>query len=111
MKFTLSWLRDHLETDAQVDAIAEALTDLGLEVEGIENPAAALGAFRICRVIEAVQHPNADRLRVCRVATYPAGRARRWKRCRWSAARPMRAPGWWASSPPRARMCRAPAST
>jgi phenylalanyl-tRNA synthetase beta chain len=73
MKFTLSWLRDHLETDAQVDAIAEALTDLGLEVEGIENPAAALGAFRICRVIEAVQHPNADRLRVCRVATYPGG--------------------------------------
>jgi phenylalanyl-tRNA synthetase beta chain len=73
MKFTLSWLHDHLETEASVDALAEALTDLGLEVEGIENPAAQLGAFRICRVIEAVQHPNADRLRVCRVATYPAG--------------------------------------
>ncbi len=73
MKFTLSWLRDHLETEAPVDAIAEALTDLGLEVEGVENPAEALGAFRICRVIEAVQHPNADRLRLCRVATYPDG--------------------------------------
>jgi phenylalanyl-tRNA synthetase beta chain len=73
MKFTLSWLHDHLETEASVDVLAEALTDLGLEVEGIENPAAQLGAFRICRVIEAVQHPNADRLRVCRVATYPGG--------------------------------------
>jgi phenylalanyl-tRNA synthetase beta chain len=73
MKFTLSWLKDHLETDATVDALAEALTDLGLEVEGIEDPTAQLGAFRICRVIEAVQHPNADRLRVCRVETFPDG--------------------------------------
>ncbi|RMH43092.1 MAG: phenylalanine--tRNA ligase subunit beta [Alphaproteobacteria bacterium] len=67
MKFTLSWLRDHLDTKATVDEIAEALTDIGLEVEGVENPEETLGAFRICRVIEAVQHPNADRLRVCRV--------------------------------------------
>jgi phenylalanyl-tRNA synthetase beta chain len=73
MKFTLSWLKDHLDTEATVDAIAEALTDLGLEVEGIEDPTAQLGAFRICRVIEAVQHPNADRLRVCRVETWPDG--------------------------------------
>ncbi|MDX5351070.1 MAG: phenylalanine--tRNA ligase subunit beta, partial [Paracoccaceae bacterium] len=73
MKFTLSWLKDHLTTEATVDAIAEALTDLGLEVEGIEDPSAALGPFRICRVIEAVQHPNADRLRVCRVETFPEG--------------------------------------
>ncbi len=73
MKFTLSWLKDHLETEATVDALSEALTDLGLEVEGIEDPTAQLGAFRICRVIEAVQHPNADRLRVCRVETYPDG--------------------------------------
>ena len=73
MKFTLSWLKDHLETTATVDALSEALTDLGLEVEGIEDPTAALGAFRICRVIEAVQHPNADRLRVCRVETWPDG--------------------------------------
>jgi phenylalanyl-tRNA synthetase beta chain len=72
MKFTLAWLKDHLETTATVDAIAEALTDLGHEVEGVEDPA-QLGAFRICRVIEAVQHPNADRLRVCRVETWPQG--------------------------------------
>ncbi len=73
MKFTLSWLKEHLETEASVDEIAEALTDLGLEVEGVENPAEALGAFRIARVIEAKQHPNADRLRLCRVETWPAG--------------------------------------
>lgn len=73
MKFTLSWLKDHLETEAPLDAIVEALTDLGLEVEGVQDPAATLGAFRICRVIEAVQHPNADRLRLCRVATWPDG--------------------------------------
>ncbi|CAN1561550.1 PheT Phenylalanyl-tRNA synthetase beta subunit [Paracoccaceae bacterium] len=73
MKFTLSWLKDHLDTTATIDALSEALTDLGLEVEGIEDPTAALGAFRICRVIEAVQHPNADRLRVCRVETFPDG--------------------------------------
>ncbi|WP_028031504.1 phenylalanine--tRNA ligase subunit beta [Gemmobacter nectariphilus] len=73
MKFTLSWLKDHLDTDAPLDAILEALTDLGLEVEEVEDPAAKLGAFRICKVIEAVQHPNADRLRVCRVATWPGG--------------------------------------
>jgi phenylalanyl-tRNA synthetase beta chain len=73
MKFTLSWLKDHLDTEASVDALAEALTDLGLEVEGVEDPTAQLGPFRICRVIEAVQHPNADRLRVCRVETWPDG--------------------------------------
>ncbi len=73
MKFTLSWLRDHLETEATVDEIAEALTDLGLEVEEVVNPADALGAFRTARVIEAKQHPNADRLRVCRVETWPEG--------------------------------------
>ncbi|MFN5998891.1 MAG: phenylalanine--tRNA ligase subunit beta, partial [Paracoccaceae bacterium] len=73
MKFTLSWLKDHLDTTATVDALAEALTDLGLEVEGIDDPTAQLGVFRICRVIEAVQHPNADRLRVCRVETFPDG--------------------------------------
>ena len=73
MKFTLSWLKTHLDTEATLDEITYALTDLGLEVEGVENPADALGAFRLCRVIEAVQHPNADRLRLCRVETYPDG--------------------------------------
>ncbi|MHA1127564.1 MAG: phenylalanine--tRNA ligase subunit beta [Alphaproteobacteria bacterium] len=73
MKFTLSWLKTHLETEATLDEITYALTDLGLEVEGVENPADSLGDFRLCRVIEAVQHPNADRLRLCRVETYPDG--------------------------------------
>ncbi|PWE32442.1 phenylalanine--tRNA ligase subunit beta [Maritimibacter sp. 55A14] len=73
MKFTLSWLRQHLETEASLDDILYALTDLGLEVEGVDDPARTLGAFRIARVIEAVQHPNADRLRLCRVETWPEG--------------------------------------
>ena len=73
MKFTLSWLRDHLETTASLDEITYALTDLGLEVESVENPADTLGAFRICRVIEAKQHPDADRLRLCRVEAWPDG--------------------------------------
>jgi len=73
MKFTLNWLKDHLETDAPLEDILEALTDLGLEVEGVEDPADKLGAFRICRVIEAKQHPDADRLRLCRVETWPNG--------------------------------------
>lgn len=67
MKFTLSWLRDHLETEAPLEAILEALTDLGLEVEEVNDPAARLGAFRIARIREAVPHPDADRLRLCKV--------------------------------------------
>ena len=69
MKFTLSWLKDHLDTTASVDEIAEALTDLGLEVEGIENPAARLAGFTLAHVKSAQQHPDADRLRVCVVET------------------------------------------
>jgi phenylalanyl-tRNA synthetase beta chain len=67
MKFTLSWLREHLETEASLDAIATTLSAIGIEVEGIHDPAAALAEFRIAHVIEAVQHPNADRLRALRV--------------------------------------------
>jgi len=73
MKFTLSWLKDHLDTQASLDEIVEALTDLGLEVEGVDDPAKALGGFTICRVIEAKPHPNADRLRLCRVEARPQG--------------------------------------
>ncbi len=69
MKFTLSWLRRHLDTDASVETIAEALTDLGLEVEGVEDRTEALRPFVIGRVLGAEQHPDADRLRVCRVET------------------------------------------
>ena len=69
MKFTLSWLKDHLETEATVEEIAAALTDLGLEVEEIIDPAARLADFTIGRVVKAEQHPDADRLRVCQVLT------------------------------------------
>lgn len=69
MKFTLSWLREHLETEASVAEIAEALTDLGLEVESVVDPAERLRAFTIGKVLKAEPHPDADRLRVCQVAT------------------------------------------
>ena len=67
MKFTVSWLKDHLETRVPLEEILTALTDLGLEVEGVEDPAKSLGGFTVCRVIEAMAHPNADKLRLCRV--------------------------------------------
>jgi phenylalanyl-tRNA synthetase beta chain len=69
MKFTLSWLKEHLDTDASVAAIADKLTMIGLEVESLADKAALLAPFTIARVIEAKQHPNADRLRVCIVDT------------------------------------------
>ena len=69
MKFTLSWLKDHLDTKSSLDEIAEKLSAIGLEVESIEDPAAKLGAFTIARVLEAKPHPNADRLKVVQVET------------------------------------------
>ena len=69
MKFTLSWLRDHLETDASLAQIDQALTALGLEVEGIEDPASALSGFIVGHILEANRHPDADRLQVCKVDT------------------------------------------
>ena len=69
MKFTLSWLKKHLETTATVDEISDALTDLGLEVEGIENPSDKLKDFTLGYVTHAEKHPDADKLRVCKVDT------------------------------------------
>ncbi len=69
MKFTLSWLKDHLETTATLDEITYALTDLGLEVEGVEDRGAALRGFTLGYVESAEKHPDADRLRVCQVQT------------------------------------------
>ena len=65
MKFTLKWLKEHLETDASLDELAERLTMLGLEVEEISDAAAGLKGFRTAKVVSAEQHPDADRLRVC----------------------------------------------
>jgi phenylalanyl-tRNA synthetase beta chain len=67
MKFTLSWLKEHLDTDEPVEKLADKLTMIGLEVEYIEDKAKALALFTIAKVISAEQHPNADRLRVCMV--------------------------------------------
>jgi phenylalanyl-tRNA synthetase beta chain len=69
MKFTLSWLKDPLDTTSSLDDILTALTDLGLEVEEVVNPAAKLAPFTIARVLHAEKHPDADKLRVCRVLT------------------------------------------
>src|ERR687894_290831 len=69
MKFTLSWLREHLETTASIAQVADAMTMAGLEVEEVIDPASKLSAFSVARIVEAVQHPNADRLRVCQVDT------------------------------------------
>jgi phenylalanyl-tRNA synthetase beta chain len=69
MKFTLSWLREHLDTDAPLDAIVDKLTMIGLEVESVQDQAKLLAPFTIAYVVEAKQHPNADRLRVCLVDT------------------------------------------
>ena len=69
MKFTLAWLKDHLDTSATVDEISAKLTATGLEVENIENPGAGLDAFIVAHIAEAKQHPNADRLRLCSVET------------------------------------------
>ncbi|MEX5513711.1 phenylalanine--tRNA ligase subunit beta [Pseudophaeobacter sp. 1A09344] len=69
MKFTLSWLKDHLDTDASVAEITEALTDLGLEVEEVSNPADRLKDFTLGYVKHAEKHPDADKLRVCKVDT------------------------------------------
>ncbi|MDP4758096.1 MAG: phenylalanine--tRNA ligase subunit beta [Sphingorhabdus sp.] len=67
MKFSLSWLKEHLDTDADIHAVADCLNRIGLEVEGIENPADALSAFRIAKVLSAAPHPQADKLQVLSV--------------------------------------------
>lgn len=69
MKFTLSWLKDHLETTATVPEIVAAMTMAGLEVEHVADPATKLKPFTVCKIVEAARHPNADRLQVCQVDT------------------------------------------
>ena len=68
MKFTLNWLKDHLETDATAEQIADKLTSIGLEVEGITDAGAALKDFIVGEVLTAEKHPNADKLRLCTVS-------------------------------------------
>src|SRR3990172_675595 len=67
MKLTLSWLKDHIKRKATVEEISTKLSAIGLEVEGVDNPGAKLGAFRVARIVEAKKHPNADKLQVVMV--------------------------------------------
>ena len=67
MKFTLSWLKDHLQTDASVQEIADTLTRIGLEVEEVSNPAEKLSPFLVAEVLSAVRHPQADKLQVLEI--------------------------------------------
>ncbi len=67
MKFTLGWLREHLDTDATLDQVVEALTRVGLEVEGVHNPGDTLAPFRVARILSAERHPQADKLQVLSV--------------------------------------------
>src|SRR5205823_14868469 len=69
MKFTLTWLKEHLDTEAPLAAVVDKLTMIGLEVESVADRGKMLAPFTIARVISAEQHPNADRLRVCMVDT------------------------------------------
>src|ERR1700753_4015897 len=68
MKFTLSWLKEHLNTDVDAATIAEKLTAIGLEVESVIDPGAALKDFIVGEVVTAEKHPNADKLRLCSVS-------------------------------------------
>src|SRR4051795_12773700 len=67
MKFTLSWLKEHLDTDASAEALAETLTAIGIEVEELSNPAEALSTFTVAMVLTAEKHPQADKLQVLTV--------------------------------------------
>ena len=69
MKFTLSWLKDHLQTDASIDEIVDRMTMAGLEVEDVEDSSAKFAQFTVARVASAAKHPNADKLQVCQVDT------------------------------------------
>ncbi len=69
MKFTLPWLKDYLDTSASLDAILEAMTMAGLEVEEAHDPRDALKQFTVAKIVSAKQHPNADKLQVCQVET------------------------------------------
>ena len=67
MKFTIGWLKEHLETKISDNGLIEKLTDIGLEVESFENVSCELDSFKVAKIINDEQHPNADRLKVCDV--------------------------------------------
>ncbi len=67
MKFTLNWLKEHLDTNASLDKITETLTSIGLEVESVTDKSAELAPFTVAKIISVEKHPEADKLRVCKV--------------------------------------------
>ncbi len=74
MKFTLSWLKEFLDTDASVEQIADSLTAIGLEIEDVSETGAGLKSFTVAHILAAEKHPNADKLQVCKVATHTGER-------------------------------------
>ena len=67
MKFTIGWLKDHLDTKKKDNELIEKLTDVGLEVESFDKLSSDLDGFKVAKIINAEQHPNEDRLRICDV--------------------------------------------
>ena len=67
MKFSLKWLREHLDLNCKFSEISEKLTSIGLEVETVNNPYESLNSFLVCKIIDIEKHPEADRLNVCKV--------------------------------------------
>ena len=69
MKFTLGWLKDHLDTSSDLETIENTLTNIGLEIESLDDPSKIYKDFTVAKVLKVKQHPNADRLKVCEVET------------------------------------------
>ena len=69
MKITYSWLKDHLDTKLNENQIIDKLTDIGLEVESVDSQSSDLESFVVAKILKAEKHPNADRLKVCKVET------------------------------------------
>ena len=67
MKFTLSWLKDHLDTNSDLETIVDKLTNIGLEIESVEDKSKTFNDFTVAEVLKAEKHPDADRLKVCTV--------------------------------------------
>ena len=67
MKITFDWLKDHLDTKLNEDKLLEQLTNVGLEVESVENLSAGIDLFKVAKILKTEKHPNADRLKVCDV--------------------------------------------
>ena len=65
MKFTLSWLKDHIDTNKDLDTIVDTLTNIGLEIESVEDKLKDFNDFTVAEVLKAEKHPDADRLKVC----------------------------------------------